>query len=128
MTASDICAVSLDPLLLLVCIRNSSATLRAIRGNQRFAVNVLTAEQYSLSERFAAALPPREKFASVDHREQDGSPVLAGVLGWLTCALHDVLPAGDHAIAVGRVLSVGDEPGAPLIWQPNASARQKVPQ
>jgi flavin reductase (DIM6/NTAB) family NADH-FMN oxidoreductase RutF len=40
--------------------------------------------------------------------------VIAGALAWMTCALHAVLPQGDHSIVVGRLndtrVNTGREP------------------
>ncbi|MFB6844433.1 flavin reductase family protein [Streptomyces sp. NPDC056373] len=41
MTISSVCSVSLDPPLLLVCLRIGSPTLRAVLDTGRFAVNLL---------------------------------------------------------------------------------------
>jgi flavin reductase (DIM6/NTAB) family NADH-FMN oxidoreductase RutF len=49
-----------------------------------------------------------------------GSPVLAGALAWLDCSLEQVVEAGDHLIALGRVtsLDVGDDQGADQVAEP----------
>ncbi|WP_327582312.1 flavin reductase family protein [Nonomuraea sp. NBC_00507] len=116
MTASTVCSVSLDPLLLLVCIGNESATLRAIRGNDHFAVNLLHAGQAEISQAFAGRRPAEEKFAAVGHELVDRSPVLRQALGWLTCRVYDAIPCGDHTIVIGEVLSLGERQGEPLVW------------
>ena len=116
MTASAVCSLSLDPLLLLVCIDNRSGTLRAIRDNGRFAVNVLGEAQADLSTAFAQARAPSEKFSTVAYRLAHGSPVLDEALAWLACDLHSTFAGGDHTIVVGRVSGIGRRPGAPLVW------------
>ncbi|WP_214324431.1 flavin reductase family protein [Nonomuraea sediminis] len=114
MTASSVCSVSLNPLLLLVCIANDSGTLRAIRGNQHFAVNLLHAGQAEVSRAFATR--HRGRLAAVDHELVDRSPVLRQAMGWLTCRLYDAIPCGDHTIVVGEVLSLDDRQADPLVW------------
>jgi flavin reductase (DIM6/NTAB) family NADH-FMN oxidoreductase RutF len=52
-TANAVSSVSLDPPLLLVCLRDESLTLSAMRESGRFAVNVLHADQEHLARRFA---------------------------------------------------------------------------
>lgn len=116
MTASSVCSLSLEPLLLLVCLGNASRTLRAVRGNGRFAVNLLRDGQTGAAAVFATDRPAAEKFATAGHDLVDGSPVLPQVLGWLTCRVYSAVPMGDHTIVVGEVLDLSRSPGAPLIW------------
>ncbi|MEU0052734.1 flavin reductase family protein [Streptomyces sp. NPDC006184] len=116
MTVSSVCSLSLEPLLLLTCLGNGSRTLRAVRGNGRFAVNLLRDGQTGAAGRFATDRPAEEKFAAAGHDLVDGSPVLRQVLGWLTCQVYSAVPAGDHTIVVGEVLGLSRSPGAPLIW------------
>jgi 3-hydroxy-9,10-secoandrosta-1,3,5(10)-triene-9,17-dione monooxygenase reductase component len=49
--------------------------------------------------------------------EETGSPVLAGTLGHVDCAVHAVHEAGDHYIVVGRVLGLhATEAPHPLLF------------
>src|ERR671925_156298 len=67
MTASAVCSLSLDPVLLLVCIDNRLATHRAIDASRRFAVNVLGEDCEGLARRFAR--PAEDKFEGVPLQE-----------------------------------------------------------
>ncbi len=116
LTASAVCSLSLDPLLMIVCIDTGSRTLRAIRRSGRFAVNVLARDQQGLAAIFASKAPEAEKFAGVGHSEVDGVPVLAGVVAWLTGRVRELLPGGDHVIGVGEVERVGAPGGEPLVY------------
>jgi flavin reductase (DIM6/NTAB) family NADH-FMN oxidoreductase RutF len=106
-TASAVASVSLDPPLVLVCLAHTSNTLAALRRHGGFAVNVLAGEHSELAIRFA-----RPAVAAA----QDG-PVVPGALAVLECELHDVLPGGDHAIVLGRVVatSVAEDERTPLL-------------
>ena len=64
MTASAVCSLSLDPVLLVVCIDNRLATHKAIDASKRFAVNVLGERDEELARRFARRAD--DKFAGVD--------------------------------------------------------------
>jgi len=45
-----------------------------------------------------------DRFAGLAwHATEDGAILLDGATAWLDCAVHDVLPAGDHEIALLRV-------------------------
>lgn len=116
MTASSVSSLSLEPLLLLVCIGNGSRTLRVLRGNGRFAVNLLREGQTDIAGVFATDRPAEEKFATAGHDLVDGSPVLHQVLGRLTCQVYSAAPMGDHTIVVGEVLDLARSPGTPLVW------------
>ena len=116
MTANALCSLSLDPLLVLVCFENQARTLPIVRDAGRFAVNLLAADQADLAGVFASKLPESEKLASVEHRLEDGVPVIDGSLAWAVCELHETLAGGDHTIAIGRVTSMGLGAGEPLLW------------
>lgn len=117
MTANALCSLSLDPLLLLVCIDNSARTLAPIRDTGRFAVNVLCDEQQPLAEAFASKQSKPEHFERTPWRLHQLVPVLERSLAWLVCDLRELHPGGDHTIGVGEVTDMGsDERGRPLVW------------
>lgn len=116
LTASAICSLSLEPLLMVVCLDHGSRTLAAVRKTRRLAVNVLSREQEELAVRFASKAPEAEKFDGVAYREEDGLPVLDGAIAWLTGEVRDLLPGGDHLIGVTEVAALGAPGGDPLIY------------
>ena len=117
MTANALCSLSLDPLLLLVCIDNAARTLAPIEASGRFAVNVLRAEQRELADAFASKARKQQHFAGVAWRLHQGVPVLEESLAWLVCDLRELHPGGDHTIGIGAVTDMGqDARGRPLVW------------
>jgi flavin reductase (DIM6/NTAB) family NADH-FMN oxidoreductase RutF len=116
MTTNAICSLSVDPLLVLVCFDNTARTLPVVRNTGRFGVNVLRTGQEGLSGHFASKLPPEEKFELVEHRSEQGVPILDAALAWLACELRELVPGGDHTIGIGAVLSMGQSAGEPLVW------------
>jgi len=116
MTANALCSLSLDPLLALICFENQARTLPIVRESGRFAINLLAADQIELARVFASKLPESEKLDTVDHRLVDEVPVLGGVVSWATCELRELIPGGDHTIAIGSVISLGLGEGQPLLW------------
>ena len=118
MTANAVCSLSLDPLLVLVCFDNDARTLPIVREVGRFGLNMLRADQGTLSRVFASKLPEHEKFAGVQHRMEDGVPINDGTLAWMTSDLEELHPGGDHTIGVGavRAMMPGDAHGDPLVW------------
>jgi flavin reductase (DIM6/NTAB) family NADH-FMN oxidoreductase RutF len=103
-TATALTSLSLDPLLLLVCFSHASNTLQAVRESGRFAVNILSAGQEEISQRFALKAPEDEKFHEVPYTLSHEVPVIDGTLGWLVCDVHEELRGGDHAIVIGAPL------------------------
>jgi flavin reductase (DIM6/NTAB) family NADH-FMN oxidoreductase RutF len=116
-TTNALTSVSLDPLLMLVCLDRGSNTLEAVRASGRFCINVLAAGQEEIARRFATKASGAEKLADVAHEPVEGVPVLGGVLAWLVCELERELDGGDHAILLGRPLETGsDEDADPLVF------------
>jgi 3-hydroxy-9,10-secoandrosta-1,3,5(10)-triene-9,17-dione monooxygenase reductase component len=116
MTANALCSLSLDPLLALVCFENQARTLPIVREAGRFAVNILSADQEELAGVFASKLPESEKLEGVPHRLEHAVPVIEGSLAWAVCELRELMPGGDHTIAIGEVIALGLGDGAPLLW------------
>jgi 3-hydroxy-9,10-secoandrosta-1,3,5(10)-triene-9,17-dione monooxygenase reductase component len=115
MTASAVCSLSVDPVLLLVCIDNRLATHKAIEASRRFAVNVLGEADEALARHFAR--PAEDKFAEVPLVEGSEPPVLAQAIASFVCEVQERVPGGDHSIFVGRVLSCAAMPGRrPLLY------------
>ena len=101
MTASAFSSLSLEPLLLLVCISNHLPTHAALERTRRFAVNVLGEEDEWVARRFAR--PRRDKFAGLDVDEAAGVPVLRRAIAHFVCDVQERLPGGDHSIFIGAV-------------------------
>ena len=120
MTATAFSSVSLDPPLVLVCVKTGAVGAELIPRNGMFAVNILSADQQALSHFFASQERPRgrDAFAEIPHREVvTGAPVLDGVTGFVDCRLVSVHEEGDHLICIGEVQAVGVRPdGEPLLF------------
>lgn len=116
LTASSFTSVSLDPLLVLVCVDRESVTLPRLLESGAFAVNILPAGMGELARRFAGR--DREgRFAGLPWAPAaTGSPVLEGALAWLDCRLWSSVEAGDHLILLGKVEAVDARDGEPLVW------------
>ncbi|MET0395498.1 MAG: flavin reductase family protein [Longimicrobiaceae bacterium] len=117
LTASAVCSVSLDPVLVLVCVEHDADTHGCIAAAGKFAVNVLADEGgESLSRRFAT-FQVKDKFRGVAFREElTGAPVLEGSLAWLDCRVSQAVEAGDHTIFLGEVLAGDAREGTPLVY------------
>ena len=120
MTANAFASVSLDPMLVLVCVDHSTRTHAHLHAKKRFGVNVLSEQQRAISEYYAR--PERthesaeaEAGARFDRTAQ-GTPILNGSLAYLECRLHSAELAGDHTIFIAEVESVVVRDGDPLLF------------
>jgi flavin reductase (DIM6/NTAB) family NADH-FMN oxidoreductase RutF len=100
MTVNPVTSVSLDPLLLLVCIGRRARMCRLIAGVQHFAINILSAHQEDVSRHFAGQ---SQDYVPLAFKDVNGVPVLAETLAVLVCTIDRVLDGGDHIIVLGRV-------------------------
>jgi len=119
MTANAFCSVSLDPMLVLVCVDHRARTHAHLHARKRFGVNVLCSDQQAISEYYARATEthqhPEEAGARFD-RTPHGTPVLHGALSYLECRLHSTQTAGDHTIFIAEVEDVVVREGEPLLF------------
>ncbi len=138
MTANAFSSLSLDPPLVLVCVGHKAHAHDLLKAAGSFAVNILSADQEELSDRFAHRIKTadgytgwpndRDKFEdlSFSRSEHTGAALLDGCLTTLDCQLHEVLPGGDHSIFVGRVVAIGEgtgEQAGPLLFHKGRYAR-----
>lgn len=115
MTASAVASLSLDPVLLLVCVNNRLPTHAALERSRRFAVSVLREGQESVARRFATPTP--DKFDGLRLDPTHELPVLADAVAWFVCDVHERFPGGDHSIFIGEVQDCGSTSGVrPLVY------------
>jgi flavin reductase (DIM6/NTAB) family NADH-FMN oxidoreductase RutF len=120
MTANAFASVSLNPILVLVCVSHKARTHAHLHARQRFGVNVLSEHQRKISEHYALAerdpgLAEQEAGARFD-RTRHGTPVLSGALAYLECRLQTTYEAGDHTIFIAEVEDVVVHEGRPLLY------------
>lgn len=120
MTANAFTSVSLDPVLVLVCVDHKARTHAHLHARKRFGINVLSDQQRKVSEHFALverdpARAESEAGARFD-RTRHGTPVLHGALAYLECRLQTTQEAGDHTIFIAEVEDVVVREGRPLLY------------
>lgn len=121
MTVSSFTSVSLDPLLVLVCLDVEARLTEAVAQSGVWGVSVLPESERATASWLATRGRPLQ--GQLDRvpllrGPVTGVPLLAGALSTLECSTASVHPGGDHDIVVGAVLSVGspDAGAAPLVW------------
>lgn len=114
-TANSFTSVSLEPPLVLWCLSHDAGCFSAFQAADRFAVNVLSAQQHYLSRQFST--PANDKFTGVELvADESGLPVLEGALAHFVCRVVQQFDAGDHEVILGEVERFGDEEGEPLVF------------
>lgn len=116
-TVNALSSVSLQPALVMVALDRRRFLTPIVRAAGRYAVNVLAEDQQALSDCFAGApvTPGREAFCGAAwHPGQLGLPLLEGAIATLECSVVETFSAGDHDLFIGRVETLGSEPGHPM--------------
>jgi flavin reductase (DIM6/NTAB) family NADH-FMN oxidoreductase RutF len=114
-SVSSFFSVSLEPALVGFCAGKESSAWPAIRAAGSFCVNVLAADQESVSRQLASR---SDRFEGLSWSPApSGAPRLHDVLAWIDCDIDAVHDAGDHEICVGRVRDLAVErESAPLVF------------
>ena len=103
LTVNSFTSVSLNPILVLVCLDNRLSGLQAFKDSKHFGVSMLSENQEDVSRMFAkkdAERPPSVYF--------DGSlglPLIHNSLAVMECETVAVYEGGDHHIYLGEVKS-----------------------
>jgi len=115
MTINSFTSVSLEPPLVLICIDHKARILDQLLTSNFFAINILRDTQQDLSERFAR--PGEDRFGAVQwYPGETGMPLIPDALATLECAVFQRIPAGDHTILIGEVVSAVRHEGSPLLF------------
>jgi flavin reductase (DIM6/NTAB) family NADH-FMN oxidoreductase RutF len=119
MTANSFTSVSLDPLLILICVEKRAAILPMLEKKRQFGVSVLKEGHEAMSEYFAKGTQSAEaeQRLSIHSRwTASGIPVLEGTILQLSCEVVAAHLAGDHTIFVGEVAEAEIHEGKPLLY------------
>ncbi|MEO6143068.1 MAG: flavin reductase family protein [Dermatophilaceae bacterium] len=109
MTASALTSVSLDPLLLLVCVEREARFHDAVVEAGIWGVSVLSSHDRPAADWLATrGRPLHGQLDRIAHHpgQQTGVALLDGALSTFECHTTSVHSAGDHSIVVGEVVSV----------------------
>lgn len=116
LTVNSFASVSLDPPLVLWSLGLASANLAAFRACSHFAVNILSAEQVELSNRFA--MTGQDKFAGLAWSAGlGGAPLFERCCARFECRNTAQHAGGDHLIFIGQVERLDHAALPPLIFQ-----------
>ena len=116
LTANSFNSVSMEPPLVLWSLSRHAGSMPAFRRGSHYAINILSAEQKALAERFASK--DIERFVGVAHRAgASGVPLIDGAAAVFECFNRSRYEEGDHVIFVGEVEHCAWRKGAkPLLF------------
>lgn len=103
-TATSLTSVSLNPPLLLFCVKSLSHTINAIRESGVFTISMLAEDDSTISNHFASN--NADKFSNFDKYilgDFSNCPIISTAHSAIECSLHAEYDGGDHRIVVGCV-------------------------
>jgi len=106
MTCNSLSSVSLEPPVVLICLRNGSPTLAAVVSAGTFSINLLHGESRSTASLFASGAV--DKFDRVSWRQspEGGVHLLTDAFAVADCRVLERKLVGDHMVIFGEVRSV----------------------
>lgn len=121
MTASALTSVSLEPLLVLVCVEREARFHDAVVEAGIWGISVLSSHDRPAADWLATrGRPLHGQLDRIAHHPgpETGVALLDGALSNFECRTTEVHPGGDHSIVVGEVVSVATSahPGEALLY------------
>ncbi len=117
MAANGITSVSLDPMLVLVCVDHSRNTYKRIKETGRFSINILNNSQAGVAEYYARR--PEKRIGSPPCDlvfGENGSAKISDCLAFIDCNVNEEIIQGDHTIYIGKVVDITIADGKPLLF------------
>ena len=119
MTANSFTSVSLDPMLILVCVDQRAKMLPLLEKKKHFGISVLKQNQEAISEYFAErehSFEAEQRLGIHFRQTPGGAPVIEGTLLQMSCKAIVTHVAGDHTIFIGEVKDAELHEGEPLLY------------
>ncbi|MDO5739088.1 MAG: flavin reductase family protein [Ornithinimicrobium sp.] len=113
LTVDALASVSLDPVLLLVCLHAEARVLEGIEEGAPFGISVLQAHHRGLATWLGEpGRPLHEQLTRIPHNRgrATGVALIDGASATFECRTFAVHPAGDHSIVVGEVVGLQARP------------------
>src|SRR5882762_7143713 len=118
MTANSFTSVSLDPMLILVCVDHRAKMLPLLEKKKHFGISVLKQNQQAISEYFAKrehSFEAEQRLGIHFRQMPGGAPAIDGTLLQMSCRVIASHLAGDHTIFIGEVEDAELHQGEPLL-------------
>jgi flavin reductase (DIM6/NTAB) family NADH-FMN oxidoreductase RutF len=115
MTVSSFTSVSLEPLLVLICVEVEARFHDAVIAAGFWGVSILDGDSRAVADWLATrGRPLHGQLERVPHRRGPvtGVALLEAATATLECRTAAVYPGGDHSVIVGSVVSAATSPSA----------------
>jgi flavin reductase (DIM6/NTAB) family NADH-FMN oxidoreductase RutF len=108
-TASSVVPVSFKPVIVAVAVGVDHASRPVLHSGRVFTINVLKRDQIEVASHFGKVSgAATNKLADIRWRPGlSGAPILLDALAYIECELTSTVAAGDHELALGRVVDGG---------------------
>jgi flavin reductase (DIM6/NTAB) family NADH-FMN oxidoreductase RutF len=118
LTVNSFTSVSLEPMLVLVCIDMTAESHPVITESGAFAINVLRNGHEQVSRAFATKDPGKDGVIRGLRVRigRTGCPILEDALAYIEARVVQEIHAGDHTIFIGEVLDCGAGEGEPILF------------
>ena len=117
MAANGIASVSLDPLLVLLCVGHNRNSYLLVKESRRFAISILSEGQRPIAEYYARRPDDRTGDVEVSFSfTGSGGAVVEDCLASMDCHVVSHHEAGDHTIFIAAVDEIDVRSGKPLIF------------
>ena len=108
MTVSAFSTISMDPLLIMVCISNKSKMHNILLNHKKFSVSILEESQGNISSHFAGQKQldvlgqdfGKANMVSIDEHYN----IVDNAASFFLCNLDEAYEKGDHTLFFGRVV------------------------
>lgn len=115
LTVNSFASVSLEPTLILWSIDSRVSSYDEFMTVDRFAVNILAADQGDVCKTFASRI--EDRFGQVQWEKSALElPILQDTLATLECKIHTRVDAGDHTTIIGEILDITNRDKKPLLY------------
>jgi flavin reductase (DIM6/NTAB) family NADH-FMN oxidoreductase RutF len=115
LTVNSFTSVSLNPVLVLVCLDVRLSGLQSFRDSRHFGVSILSEHQEDVSRMFAKK--DAERPTEIFFEGKLGMPLLKNALAIMECQTVKIYEGGDHLIFLGEVDNAENiQPDHPLLY------------
>ncbi len=104
LTVNSLVSVSLEPPLVSISLARVASIYEVLQEAGAWSVSILAGDQEHLAQHFARSVPPIVQWNGIPVRDDDPH-LLRDAVGWLKVRTVQEVPAGDHTLFVGDVLT-----------------------
>lgn len=115
LTVNAFSSVSIEPLMILICLDKKTRLLPKIKQKGQFVVNILSDKQSDLIWEFAQKDKRQKKFSN-EFSEKFNLPILKDSISILECQISQIVEAGDHEVILAEVITIVNSELQPLIY------------